>query len=68
MENRVPENLPPVWNDEQLETDRLYAKQFFREERMREPLEEYLDQFEDAQDAFEDLLATTVDLTQLRAC
>lgn len=32
---------------------------------MREPLEEYLDQFEDAQDAFDDILATTVDLTQL---
>lgn len=61
----MPANVPPVWDDEQLEADRLHAKQFFREERMREPLEEYLDQFEDAQDAFEDLLATTVDLTRL---
>lgn len=61
----MPANLPPVWNNEQLEADRLHGKRLFREERMREPLEEYLDQFEDAQDAFEDLLATTVDLTQL---
>lgn len=61
----MPVNLPPVWNDEQLAIDRVRAKQLFREERMREPLEEYLDQFEDAQDAFEDLLATSVDLTQL---
>jgi hypothetical protein len=65
LEKRVPANLPPAWNDEQLEADRLHAKLLFREERMREPLEEYLDQFEDAQDAFEDLLATSVDLTQL---
>lgn len=61
----MPVNLPPVWNDEQLEVDRIRAKGLFREERMREPLEEYLDQFEDAQHAFEDLLATSVDLTQL---
>ena len=61
----MPANLPPVWNDEQLEADRLHSKQLFREERMVEPLEEYLEQFEDAQDAFEDLLATSVDLTQL---
>ena len=61
----MPANLPPVWNDEQLEADRLHAKQLFRAERMREPLEEYLDQFEKAQDVFDDLLATTVDLTQL---
>ena len=32
---------------------------------MREPLEEYLDQFEDARDAFGDILATTADLTLL---
>jgi hypothetical protein len=48
-----------------LDADRLHAKQFFREERMREPLEEYVAQFEDARDAFEDILAATIDLTQL---
>ncbi len=61
----MPANLPPVWNDGQLDADRLHAKQFFREERMREPLEEYVAQFEDARDAFEDILAATIDLTQL---
>lgn len=32
---------------------------------MREPLEEYLERFEDCQDAFDTLLEQTVDLTQL---
>lgn len=61
----MPANLPPIWDGDQLEKDRAHAKQLFREERMREPLEAYLDEFDDAQDAFDDLLATTVDLTQL---
>jgi hypothetical protein len=66
VENWVPANLPPIWNDEQLDLDRLHAKQFFREERMREPLEKYLAQFADAREAFEDLLSATANLTQLR--
>ncbi|MEA2239238.1 MAG: hypothetical protein QOC81_3962 [Thermoanaerobaculia bacterium] len=61
----MPAKLPPVWSDEQLDTDRLLAKGLFREERMREPLKAYLDQFKDAQAAFEDLLTTSADLTQL---
>lgn len=61
----MPAKLPPTWTAEQLEADRLHSRQLFREERMREPLEEYLDRFEDARDAFETLLETTVDLTQL---
>jgi hypothetical protein len=61
----VPANLPPIWSAEQLEIDRLRARKLFREERMREPLEEYLERFEDAQDTFETLLETTVDLSQI---
>lgn len=61
----MPAKLPPIWTADQLEVDRLRARQLFREERMREPLEEYLDRFEDARDAFETLLEETVDLTQL---
>ena len=62
----MPVNLPRVWNDEQLDVDRVRSKNLFREDRLREPLEAYLDQFEDARDGFDDLLATSVDLTQLR--
>jgi len=61
----VPSKLPQIWTAEQLEVDRLRARGLFREERMREPLEEYLERFEEAQDAFETLLETTVDLTQM---
>jgi len=61
----VPQNLPPIWSAEQLEIDRLRARLLFREERMREPLEQYLATFEIAQDAFETLLQTTADLRQL---
>lgn len=60
-----PANLPRKWTPEELEIDRLRARQLFREGRMREPLEEYLERFEDAQDAFETLLETTVDLAQI---
>jgi hypothetical protein len=66
VENWVPANLPPVWTDEQLDADRLRAKQFFREERMREDLEKYLAQFADARETFEDLFTATAGLTQLR--
>jgi hypothetical protein len=59
-------NLPPAWSDAELEAERVFAKRLFREERMREPLEEYLDQFRDARAIFEELLAATDDLTLLR--
>jgi len=39
----VPANLPPIWSAEQLEIDRLRARKLFREERMREPLEDLAD-------------------------
>ena len=61
----MPAKLPPIWAPDQLEIDRMRARQLFREERMKEPLEEYLERFEDAQDAFETLLETSVDLTRI---
>ena len=58
--------LPPHrWTKEELEADRLLAIQNFRKERMEEPLEAYLEEFEDRQDAFENLLETTLDLRTL---
>lgn len=62
---REPLRPPPVWTDEQLRAELARATAVFREERMREPLEAYLDQFEDYRDAFDELLEETVDLTLL---
>jgi hypothetical protein len=56
---------PPEWTKEELEEDRLRAIEDFRRVRMEEPLEAYLEAFELRQAAFEDLLESTVDLTQL---
>jgi hypothetical protein len=56
---------PPRWSDEQLEIDRTIAIARFREQRLQEPLEQYLDCFDRYRGAFENLLETTVDLTRL---
>ena len=56
---------PPVWTREQLEIDRLKAIAIFRTERMEEPLEDYLEAFDEYQGHIEELLETTVDLAQL---
>ena len=45
---RVP---PPEWSDERLEEDRTKAIEAFRNERLTEPLEEYLEVFEVYRDA-----------------
>jgi hypothetical protein len=55
----------PVWSEKRLERDLDKAIEVFREERMREPLEAYLDQFEEYRDAFDTLLEQTVDLAEL---
>ena len=56
---------PPSWNAEELEAARRVAIEVFRTERMEEPLEAYLNNFDDYQGVVEDLLETTVDLTDL---
>lgn len=56
---------PPVWTREQLEVDRVKAIANFRNERMEEPLEDYLEAFDEYQGHIEELLETTVDLAQL---
>lgn len=65
MSSPSPLVPPPWWTAEELGTDRDAAIENFRRERMEEPLEAYLEAFEERQDAFENLLETTVDLTQL---
>jgi hypothetical protein len=56
---------PLIWTNDQLEADRLNAISIFRKERMEEPLEDYLDEFDMYQGHIEVLLETTVDLSQL---
>jgi hypothetical protein len=57
--------VPPRWTDEQFEADRQTAIAAFREHRMREPLEQYLDAFAAACNAVTRLLDDTADLTAL---
>lgn len=57
---------PPFWTREQLEENRLKAIAIFRQERMEEPLEDYLRAFDKYQAHVRTLLETTVDLAQLR--
>lgn len=56
---------PPRWSPEELERARLDAIEAFRTERTQEPLEAYLEGFDEYRGAVEDLLEATVDLTRL---
>jgi hypothetical protein len=56
---------PPSWSDDQFEWDRAKAVTTFRELRMQEPLEQYLDAFDGYRTAVENLIESTVDLSQL---
>lgn len=56
---------PPRWSDDRFELDRAHAAMIFRELRMQEPLEQYLDAFETYRTVVENLIEGTVDLSQL---
>jgi hypothetical protein len=56
---------PPIWSDGQLETDRLSAIAAFSKERLEEPLEDYLEAFDVYQGYVEEVLETTIDLSDL---
>ena len=57
---------PPLWTPEEFERDRTHAIGLFRRIRLEEPLEAYLDLFDRYQGVFEELMETTVDLTDIR--
>lgn len=57
---------PPRWTTEEFAAAATTAIQRFREERLVEPLEEYLDAFDEARDRMEGLLEKTFDLARLR--
>ncbi|VVT11845.1 Type-2 restriction enzyme XamI [Sphingomonas aurantiaca] len=56
---------PPHWTPDQLEIDRQKASAAFSKERLEEPLEDYLEAFDEYQGHVEDLLEATVDLSDL---
>lgn len=56
---------PPIWSDEQLESARVLAIAAFSKERLEEPLEDYLEAFDEYQGYVEEVLEATVDLTEL---
>jgi len=55
----------PQWTEAQLRSNADIAIEIFREERLIEPLEKYLEIFEDYRTAVENLIEGTVDLSQL---
>ncbi len=56
---------PPRWSTGQFEADVATAIENFREIRMQEPLEQYLESFDQYRAAVENLIEGTVDLSQL---
>lgn len=56
----------PVWTKAQLEEQRVIGIEDFRKRRMEEPLEDYLEAFDKYQGIVEELLESTVDLTELK--
>lgn len=61
----MPPVLAPRWTEDELEAGREAALQHFREERMQEPLEAYLEAFDAYRTKVEELLELTVDLSHL---
>lgn len=60
--------LPPIhWTSDELEADRQQAVEHFRETRMSEPLEVYLEAFDEMRGSIEEFLELTVDLTDFSA-
>lgn len=56
---------PPFWTNDQLESARSKAIAAFSKERLEEPLEDYLEAFDEYQGHIEVVLEATVDLTEL---
>ena len=56
---------PPRWTSEDLTKNSDHATEIFRKERLEEPLEDYLEAFDQYLGNIEDLFETTIDLTEL---
>jgi len=58
---------PPRHDRDDLQRQREFAVDQFRRARMEEPLEDYLEAFEEYQGTVEELLETTLDLTEVES-
>ena len=58
---------PPLWTADQFDTAVSRAIAIFKDERIREPLEDYLDDFDRYRSHVEDLLEESIDLHDLAA-
>lgn len=58
---------PPIWTKEQLESECLKSSATFSKERLEEPLEDYLEAFDEYQGYIEEILETTLDLSQIES-
>jgi hypothetical protein len=58
---------PPVWTSEQLDIERAKSSAAFSKARFEEPLEDYLEAFDQYQGYVEELLESTVDLTDFES-
>lgn len=56
---------PPLWSDEELDEARVEAILAFSKDRLEEPLEDYLEAFDEYQGLVEEILEMTVDLTDI---
>ncbi len=61
----MPQLPPPRWSEEELAESAAEAVRRFREIRMREPLGQYLEQFDEFRNTMEELIERTVDLSEL---
>lgn len=52
---------PPKWTPDQFTADAAASKELFREQRIDEPLEQYLELFEHYRQVIEELIELTVD-------
>lgn len=58
---------PPAWTEAELDQSRQKAEEHFRQGRHTEPLEIYLELFDEYQSVVEDFIEQTVDLRQIDA-
>ena len=56
---------PPVWTHDELRHESDQAVEVFRRRRIEEPLEEYIEAFDQYQGHIEELLESTVDLSDM---
>ena len=56
---------PPIWSEPELERERKRAQEHFRQGRRTEPLELYLELFDDYRRVVEDVFEQTADLARL---